>query len=163
MKAYSKRIGGIVLMTIGLIIFILLVKNMLKDFPIWFFGRDATAVIVENWFEKVDEDDLYNIDYQYYVRYRFTASNGEVIVDTSSVSANEWSGLGAGREVLITYSPLDPSNSRIDDSRYMPILLCSYIPFFILCWLGLMSGWRLLDLQLKNAEQQPWIKKDKSE
>lgn len=132
---------------------------MLKDFPIWFFGRDATAVIVENWLEKENENDLHDTTYQYYVRYRFTTPDGEVFTNTSSVSGNEWSGLGAGSEVLVAYSPFDPSNNRIDDSRYMPILICSYIPFLILCWLGLMSGWRLLDLQLKNAERQPWNKK----
>jgi hypothetical protein len=151
MKATISRIIGIILIIGGLVLTFLVTKDLLHDLPIWFNGSLARAVIVEqsydeyddeDWHEYIDEFDVFSV---YYLTYQFTTSTGEVITGTSKTPGEQWAYLSPGKEILIRYSNSDPTNNRLDDSPYVPFLLCAYIPFFILCAFVLVAGKEMLD------------------
>jgi hypothetical protein len=156
LNSLGKKIAGFLLLAVGLAVFIILIQNTIKDFPIWFFGESVEGVVEETWYELLGEDTAGELAFQYFVRYSFTAPNGETITGSTSLSAQEYSALNEGGEVLIVYSSLNPANNRVDDSRFKPLLLCSYIPFIILSWFGLVMGWRLLSSEFKKFETAPW-------
>jgi hypothetical protein len=79
------------------------------------------------------------------MQYRFVASNGQIITATATLSMNEWAnGDGEGGEVDVVYFPPYPKHNRLDDSRYIPFLACSYLPFVLVTAAMLAAGWRIV-------------------
>jgi hypothetical protein len=157
-----KKIAGFVLLIIGLAFFVLLVRNTINDFPIWFFGRSAAGVVEEKWYELIEQDNSNEFAADYFVRYRFTTPDGEVLSGSTQMAAQEWSAYVEGAEILIVYSPINPANNRVDDSRFIPLLLCAYIPFIFVIWFCLKTGWNILSEQFKKIEPEPWFVENKT-
>jgi hypothetical protein len=120
---------------------------LLHDLPVWFFGRKATAILEEKWWEDVNEVDqaggVRNLDY--YFRYQFSLPDGETVTGSSKVTEDEFLSYGPGREIVIKYFPLLPSINNVDESRIVPFLLCTYIPFILICLFALAAGKELID------------------
>jgi hypothetical protein len=149
-------IGGLILFVIGLALFGLFINLAVKDFPIWIFGQKVTGVVEEKGYELIEEN-AGELSFTYYVNYSFITNNGESLSGTSSLSALEWSALVEGDDIVIVYSPFNPDNNRIDDSRYLSLFLCSYVPFILIIWFLLKQGWNLLYREIKQPEPLPTL------
>jgi hypothetical protein len=154
---YVKRIAGVVLLIVGLVFFALLIRNTVTDFPIWFFGQHTTGVVEEKWYELIEQENSNEFAADYFLSYRFTDANGQIISGNSQMAAEEWSAYVEGREIPIVYSPLSSANNRVDDSRFVPLLLCAYIPFIIVIWFSLKQAWGILSEWLKKNETDSWV------
>jgi hypothetical protein len=44
----------------------------------------------------------------------------------------------------VVYFPLYPQHNRIQESRFISVLACAYVPLVILAWAALGVGWYLL-------------------
>lgn len=159
-SSLTKKISGGLLLTIGLIVSFILIRNIIRDFPIWFFGERVVGIVEESWYELVDEN-AGELTFTYYVRYNFDGPEGEEFTGSSRLGAQEWMGLSPGTEVIVMYSSLNPENNRIDDSRFMPMLLCSYVPFVIIAWFLVVNGWKILYRQFKKTEPDFWVLEEK--
>jgi hypothetical protein len=147
MKSNSRRIAGFIIMTAGAILFVLLLNSMLHDVPVWIFGHRVNATIEEKWWENLDMENLDGnyFDIEYFFSYQFSTTEGETVIGKSKVTEDEFMGYQEGGEIMIKYSPLNPSNNRLDDSRFMPFLLCSYIPFILISIFSLVAGREMID------------------
>jgi len=150
-KAYKppvmKRIGGALLLAIGLVIFVVMLSFAVKDFPLWILGKHVQAEVVETWVERTDNignREGGELKFDFYLRYQFTTPSGQVVTKTSKASAIEWSGMGKGQTIDIVYFPLYPDLSRLDDSRWVLFLSCTYLPLIVISILGLRVGWYML-------------------
>lgn len=142
-----RKIGGILLLAIGLVVFIAMFSFAVKDIPLWIFGKHTQAEVVETWVERTDnlgEREGGDLKFDFYLRYQFTIPSGQVVTKTSKASAIEWSGMGKGQTIDIVYFPLYPDLSRLDDSRWVLFLSCTYLPLIVISILGLRVGWYLL-------------------
>jgi hypothetical protein len=140
----GKPLVGMLVLAFGLICLTFLVVNLTRDISIWVLGRHTTAEVVDLWLERTSEDGATELTFRYHVQYQFTAPNGQVVTGTSGVSGTEWSGLTQGSPVAVAYFPLYPAHNRLDDSRLIPFLACTYVPLAFLGWAGLVAGWRLV-------------------
>jgi hypothetical protein len=147
MNFNSRRIAGFIIMIAGAIIAVLLLNSMAQDVPVWIFGRRADATIVEKWWENLDMENLDGnyFDIEYFFSYEFTTEDGETVIGKSKVTEDEFMGYREGGQIMIKYSPMNPSNNRLDDSRFVPFLLCSYIPFILICIFTLAAGREMID------------------
>jgi hypothetical protein len=145
-----------------------LVVNVITDFSIWILGRRTTAEVVAAWVEETSEENATEKTFEYFVRYRFSTPSGKVFSRTARVGVQEWGGLGMGGPVgaiyqeqrnvpthgvgslergipvAVVYFPLYPAHNRLDDSRFVPLLACTYVPLIGLSWAGLAAGRNLL-------------------
>jgi hypothetical protein len=53
-------------------------------------------------------------------------------------------GLETGRQVRAVYLPLYPEHNRLDESRFIPVLACAYVPLLLFGGGVLFWGWRSL-------------------
>jgi len=53
-------------------------------------------------------------------------------------------GLEESSPVDVLYFPLYPRHNRLDDSRFIPLLLAAYIPILCLALVGTLGGWNLI-------------------
>jgi hypothetical protein len=118
--------------------------SLAADLSLWLLGRRATATIVDQWAERVGEQDEGELTFRYFVRYEFTSPGGQVVTKTSSLSVLEWGALETGGPVSVVYFPLVPAHTRLEEGRFIPILLCSYLPLTLVGWAGLAGGWHLI-------------------
>ena len=142
-----KRIGGVLLLAIGVVVLGITLFFAAKDFPLWIFGKHAKAEVIEIWVERSDEiqeRDEGELKFNFFVRYQFTTSRGQTITDTTTASATEWSGMWEGLLIDIVYFPLYPKLNRLDDSRWVLFLSCTYIPLIVVSIIGLRVGWYML-------------------
>ena len=144
----KTRIAGFIILIIGVVLSVLLLKSMWRDFPVWIFGRRVPAVIEEMWWEDFDIENRYRKDelnIKYFFSYTFTTSDGEVVLGKSKVTEDEFMGYRPGSEVMIKYSRINPEDNRLDDSRYVPFLVFTYIPFILICLFTLLAGREMVD------------------
>lgn len=142
-----KRISGVLLLAIGIVFLAATLYYASKDFPLWIFGRQTKAEVVELWVEQVnqlEERQDGELQFSYNLKYQFTTPNGRVIIKNTTASATEWSGMSEGTEVDILYFPLYPGLNRLDDTRWAFFLSCTYIPLIIISFIGLRVGWYML-------------------
>ncbi|MEN8242730.1 MAG: DUF3592 domain-containing protein [Chloroflexota bacterium] len=152
----GRKIAGFVLLLVGLVFLFFVLRNTVRDFPIWFFGQSVSGVVDETWYEMVEEN-AGEMSFTYFVSYHFTAPNGETHTNSSRLSAQEWMALSSSGEVIVVYSSLNPENNRIDDSRFIPLLFCSYLPFVAATWFFLTNGWKLLYAEFKEPDEELWV------
>lgn len=160
MDSLGRKILGFILLSTGVIGLFFISYNMIRDFPIWFFGHEVTAVVEETILELDEENAAGEMSFKYYVRYQFTTLDGDTVTGMSKLGIQEWSSLSEGNEISVVYSPIDSTNNRMDDSQYMPMMLCAYFPFMILIWFVLAKGWKMLSAEFKKPESHPWTPKD---
>ena len=154
-RSFWKIIAGLVILTLGILLSVFLIKFSISDVSIWVFGKTVYGVVDEKGYELVDET-AGELTFTYHAEYSFRTDDGERFTGITSLSAQEWSALIEGGDVKIVYSPFDPSNNRIDDSRFVPLLMCSYIPIILIAWFLLIQGWNLLYGEFKNAKEPHW-------
>lgn len=151
-----KKIGAIALFTVGLFLLGFMITISIRDFPIWFFGKNVSGVVDETWYELI-EKETNDFNANYFMSYKFTSQDGEVYTGRTQMSDYEWSGLATGDEVAILYAPTNPANNRLDDSRFVPLMVCSYIPFIIFIWVCISTGIKLGKDAFQKIESQPWL------
>lgn len=145
----KMRIAGVIVLVIAALLSFLVVKSMAYDLPVWLFGKKATAVIEEKWWQdpelesKRQENLVLYLDY--YFQYRFATTDGEEIIGTSKVTEEEYMAFQPGGEISIKYSRFNPENNRVDDSRFVPFMICSYIPFILACVFAIFAGKEMLN------------------
>jgi hypothetical protein len=68
---------------------------------------------------------------------------------------SEWAagGLMGAAKVDVVYFPLYPAHNRLEESRFVPLLACTYVPFLALASLALLAGRRLL---VDNPVRDRW-------
>ena len=63
-------------------------------------------------------------------------------------------GLKEGGSVDVVYFPPFPAHNRLDESRFLPVMVCAYLPLAGLCALALAFGLRLLQPALAYARNR---------
>ncbi|MCB2180219.1 hypothetical protein KQH54_03770 [bacterium] len=141
------KIAGFIVLLIGAVFSIFTLKSLWHDVPVWFFGRQATAVIEDKWWEdyEMDKGDRATYYLKYYFKYTFSTTKGEVITGTSKVTEDEYMGYAPGGELVIKYSIFNPNVNRVDDTRFVPFLVCSYIPVILICAFLIIAGKEMID------------------
>lgn len=154
-RSIGKQGLGIILLVLGVGIFVFISFQLFDDLQIWFFGYQTTGTVVNKGYEQIN-DDSYNKEFEYYLEYEFHAADGRPLSGSSSVSVAEWSMYPMSGDISILYSRLDPTINKIDDSQYLALFVCAYIPFIILGLLSLSSGWEMAGIRLrrKGGEEQ---------
>jgi hypothetical protein len=105
--------------------------------------------------------------FRWFVRYQFKMPDGQVVTGVSRISANEWAALGNGAPLEVSYEgeaprdqrfgavadggwvnvvylPAYPAHNRLDESRFVPVLACAYVPLTLLGCAGLAAGRSLI-------------------
>ena len=67
-------------------------------------------------------------------------------------------GLEQGSPVDVVYFPLYPNHNRLDESRFMPLLACSYVPLIMLSLAGLAAGRYLLPARSNQSGSVNWLR-----
>lgn len=143
-----KRIVGAVLLLLGLAGAGFLAYYLGRDLAIWVLGRHTPAYVTEKWVERTEASIEETLEFQYYLEYVFETRWGTVVTTTKPVSVKEWGGalprarkapietpsfvkdqtLAQEQPIDVVYFLLYPKHNRIDDSRYVPLLLFTYVP-----------------------------------
>ncbi len=204
-RAWGQTLAGVLLLLVGLACLAFVAVNLAKDVALWVFGQRTQAEVVELWVEEVSGGEVGELVFRYYMRYRFTAPNGQVIVKDTSVAASEWIGLGQGSTsggcahvgggevrpaagvyheqehvptfaiggvergstIDVVYFPPYPAHNRLDESRFIPVLACSYVPLIAIGLVGWMGGRRLVrsalfvnEHSMANATNSEFLEKE---
>jgi hypothetical protein len=155
-------------MVAGLAILAFVALNLGQDASLWFFGRRTEAQVVGKWIERDAREGEGDPTFRYYLRYRFETPGGLEVTGVSRMAAQEWSAVehtgsvdvlsrdeggtlngsvgtidGTG-SVEVVYFPAYPTHNRLDDSRFMAVVGCAYVPLIALGFTGLVAGRRLL-------------------
>jgi len=162
-----KRLGGLPLAAAGLVMLTVVGLNLARDASLWILGWRTEARVVDAWIEQGADDRRGVPVYHWYVRYQFTTSAGRMVTGSSRMAAQEWTALGLRNPVGlavqgqgstgesrgktleevslvdVVYFPVYPAHNRLDQSRFVPILACAYVPLIILGWAGVAAGRRL--------------------
>ena len=65
-----------------------------QDLALWLFGERVDAAVVDRWAEPLSGDRDGELDFRYYVQYRFSAADGRVFTRTTTIGPLEWAGGG---------------------------------------------------------------------
>jgi hypothetical protein len=163
-----KRVSGLLLAAAGLVVLAFAGFNLARDASLWVLGRRIEARVIGTWIEHGADDRRGMPVYHWYVRYQFTTPTGRMVTGSSRMAAQEWTALGLrnpvelavqgqgptsqaggatleeGPSVDVVYFPAYPDHNRLDQSRFVPVLACAYVPLIVLGWGGLAAGRRLL-------------------
>lgn len=143
-----KRLIGVVLLSLALILVVVVAWQFALDASLWFLGRQVEAVVVDSDAEVIrsdvvaGEEDEVELSFRYLITYEFVTPAGQTIRRTSTVAPAEW--VGKGARVSAVYFPLAPQHNRLDQSRYVPLLACGYLPLVILAGTAVLAGWRMV-------------------
>lgn len=151
-----RLLGGGLVLIVAVFLTALLAWQLAQDLAIWVLGRDVEAEVVELWVEQVGEQqDEGELQFEYYMQYRFVTGGGKTITMTTPLSMNEWAGgYEEGGRVDVVYFPPYPEHNRIDEARFMPALACSYVPAILIAVALLVAGWQLFHPAIQRAEGQ---------
>lgn len=162
-----KRSSGLLLAAAGLVVLAFAGFNLARDASLWILGRHTEARVIDAWIEQGADDRRGMPVYHWYVRYRFTTPGGRMVTGSSRMAAQEWTALGlrnpvelavqgqgpttqSGGTTLeedpsidVVYFPAYPAHNRMDQSRFVPLLACAYVPLIVLGWAGVAAGRRL--------------------
>jgi hypothetical protein len=64
--------------------------------------------------------------------------------------------LAKDASLAVVYFPLYPAHNRLDESRYIPLLACAYVPLILFSLGALGAGWRLVRPGKKSQEPTPF-------
>lgn len=164
-----KRAVGVILLVLGLVGAGFLVYHLGRDLTIWVLGRHTPAYVTETWVERTEASTEATLEFRYYLKYVFETRGGTVVTTTKPVSVTEWGGaLPRAREapaeppsfvkeqtlaqehpIDVIYFTLYPQHNRIDDSRYVPLLLLTYVPVIGITLALLVLGRHLAGLDVR--------------
>lgn len=151
-RAVGRTIAAILLLLVGLACLGYLAYSLANDLSIWVLGRQTEAEVMELGVIRTNEAEEGELTFDYFVKYRFSTPGGQVIVDTVLLDVREWGALTEGGPVDVVYFPLYPQHNRVDESRYVTVLACAYIPLAMLAWGALGAGLYLL----RPAQVREW-------
>lgn len=151
-RSVGKTVVGGLLLILGLLCFGLLIYGLVTDLSLWVLGRRTVAEVVDLWVERTSESDAQELTFEYFVSYRFSTPGGKVTNSSSRLDVREWGALELGGDVMVVYFPLFPQHNRVDESRFVPMLACAYVPLLVVAWASLGAGWYLL----RPARVQAW-------
>jgi len=140
----GRLLAGILLFVLGLASLGFLIYSLGNDLSIWVLGRHTQAEVIELVATRTSQADEGDLTFSYSVKYRFATPGGQVIVDTARVDVLEWGALTEGGPIDVVYFPLYPQHNRVDESRFVSVLACAYIPFVLFAWGALAGGVYLL-------------------
>ncbi|MGD2145407.1 MAG: DUF3592 domain-containing protein [Anaerolineae bacterium] len=164
----AQRLVGALVMVAGLAMLSFVALNLGRDVSLWFFGRHIDAQVVGKWIERDAQEGEGDPTFRYYLRYRFQTPDGQEVTGVSRMAAQEWSAVehvgsvdvvspdGAGTldgsvgategagTVDVVYFPAYPAHNRLDESRFVTVVACAYVPLVALGCTGLAAGRRLL-------------------
>ncbi|MGD9316708.1 MAG: DUF3592 domain-containing protein [Anaerolineae bacterium] len=151
-RSLGKTVAGGLLLILGLLCLGLLIYSLVTDLSLWVLGRRTVAEVVDLWVERTSESDAQELTFEYFVSYRFSTPEGKVTNNSLRLDVREWGALELGGDVMVTYFPLFPQHNRVDESRFVPVLACAYVPLMVATWASLGVGWYLL----RPARVQTW-------
>jgi hypothetical protein len=154
-------------MGVGLALLAFAVLNLAQDASLWVLGRRTEAQVVGMWIEQDAEGRAEAPTFRWFIRYQFKTPGGRVVTGVSRVSAKELAALGHtgpvdvvyqgedsrhrsggtiedGGWVNVAYLPAYPAHNRLDESRFVPVLACAYVPLILVGCAGLAAGRALL-------------------
>jgi hypothetical protein len=143
-RGFGRTLAALLLLILGLVCLGFLGHSLVRDLSIWVLGRHAEAEVMELGVIRTSEAGEGELTFDYFVKYRFATPGGQVIVDTTVLDVREWGALSEGGAVDVVYFPLFPQHNRVDESRYVTILACAYIPLAVFVWAMLGAGLYLL-------------------
>jgi len=163
----QRSVGGLVMLA-GLAMLAFVALNLGQDASLWLFGRRTEAQVVGKWIERDAREGEGDPIFRYYLRYRFQTPDGQEVTGVSRMAAQEWSAVehtgsvdvlspdtggildgsvgaidGAG-SVDVVYFPAYPAHNRLDESGFVAVVACAYVPLIALGCTGLAAGRRLL-------------------
>jgi hypothetical protein len=103
----ARNLASLTLGLGGLACLAFLVVYLVQDVSFWLLGRKVAAEVVEVWAEPVGQLESGELDFRYFLRYRFTTADGREFGNTSRVSVGEWIGVGHGQQSQARADPLD--------------------------------------------------------
>jgi hypothetical protein len=142
-----KRIGGSIVLLIGLLFLAATFYYAAQDVPLWIFGKQTKAEVVELWVEQLNQlegKEGGELQFSYNLKYKFTTPKGKLITKNTTAGPMEWSAMWEGQQIDIVYFPLYPTLNRRDDSNWTFFLSCTYIPLIIIGIVGFRVGWYML-------------------
>ena len=160
---WVRQLAGALVMGVALALLAFAVLNLAQDASLWFLGRRIEAQVVGIWIEQDADATAEAPTFRWFIRYQFETPHGRVVTGVSRVSPWELSALGLtgpidtvsagenasrqaegtiedGGRVDVVYLPAYPAHNRLDDSRFMPVLACAYVPLMLLAGAGLVLG-----------------------
>jgi hypothetical protein len=143
-RSLVKTVSGGLLLILGLLCLGLLIYSLVTDLSLWVLGRRTEAEVLDLWVERTSESDAQELTFEYFASYRFSTPGGKVITSSSRLDVREWGALEMGGDVVVVYFPLYPQHNRVDESRFVPVLACAYLPLIVVAWASLGVGWYLL-------------------
>ncbi len=143
-RNWARTLGGGLFLTLGLVCVALLLYSLGRDLSLWVLSRETTAEVTELWVEQIGDRQEGELNFHYFARYRFITPSGTVIVDSTRLDVRSWGALREGGPIEVVYFPPYPAYNRLEESRFVPILACAYVPFFIVAWAALGVGWYLV-------------------
>lgn len=144
-------LGGFVGL-VGLVLLLFLLYSLARDVSLWVFGTETVGEVDEMWVERTSPEDAEELTFRYHVRYHFTVPGGQTVRETSTLDVREWGNLKVGGPVEVVYFSLCPPHNRLEESRYVTVLACAYVPLFIVAWALLGMAFYLV----RPGSQREW-------
>jgi hypothetical protein len=162
-SSWAKRLVGILLLAAGLALMAFTAFNLIQDASLWVLGRPTEAQVIAMWIEQAAEESPESPSYRWFIRYQFETLDGRIVTGVSRISAIELAALGHTRPVDVVYAgenasdrragaiedggwvdvvylPAYPAHNRLDESRFVSLLACAYVPLILLGVAGLAVG-----------------------
>ena len=167
-KARGRLLLGLMTHLAGLALLVFVAFGLAEDGSLWVLGRHVEAQVISTWVEEQSGKQGDSRIFHWFIRYRFTTVDGRDITGISRVSATEFAALGSGQPAVIVsgdcddgsadragailegptvdvvYFPPIPTHNRLDESRFLPVLACAYIPLILVGCAGLIAGRNLV-------------------
>jgi hypothetical protein len=164
---WARQLAGALILCVALALLAFVALNLARDASLWVLGRSAKADVVSAWIERDAEGKAEAPTFRWFVRYQLETPGGHVVGGVSRISPQEWAAMGHGGpvhvveagedasrqgrgapedgiQVDVVYLPFYPAHNRLDESRFVPVLACAYVPLIFVCAAGLMFGRNLL-------------------
>lgn len=152
----GKVLVGALLLVCGLACLGFVLYALGRDLSVWVLGRQTDAEVVELSVVRTSSIDEKEMTFDYYVAYRFTTPGGQSISNSVKADVREWGALYEGGPVSVVYFPLYPAHNRLDDSRFVSLLACAYLPLMVASWTALGVGLYLIQ---PGGVRESWFAK----
>jgi hypothetical protein len=158
-----RQLAGVLVLVGALALLAFVLFNLVQDAPLWVLGRRTEAQVVGMWIEQDADRRADAPTYRWFIRYQFKTPSGRAVTGVSRVSPRELAALGHshpvdvvyagedpphrdkgatedGSRVDVVYLPAYPRHNRLDESRFVPVLACAYVPLILLGGAALAVG-----------------------
>jgi hypothetical protein len=149
----GRVLAGTVILVLGLAGCLFLAINLARDASLWLLGRHTAAQVIDSRIEMTTAADPEDVVVHCYIEYQFATPAGQVFERSTRVAPNEL--VEVGGSVAVVYFPLYPAHNRLDESRYVPLLACAYLPLMLVSFAVLSVGWHMVGSGTRLAELTP--------